>query len=283
MSNHNISGVRGNHDQQVVEWRAWLNWIHGLEAGAGSRWLIELEEKWKKETGGELDNDSDTEAWVGTQMRQGQKDRKWWARVPKGWKLFSDHYRIARFVPSSLFDNWEYANERSRAMSKSDYEYLLSLPLVLHLPSEHTFLVHAGLLPYDPTLSITSKRQPLSHLPRIPSRFLGGPVPALRNAQELAILEDIKQNTNPWVVLNMRNVRKDHTVSRSVADRSILDAPAEPEVDQTGRPKRVKHGQRCGMKSSLDVSALNEPRWARRAPSLAIRLRWSMVTPPPVD
>jgi len=196
MSNHNISGVRGNHDQQVVEWRAWLNWIHGLEAGAGSRWLIELEEKWKKETGGELDNDSDTEAWVGTQMRQGQKDRKWWARVPKGWKLFSDHYRIAR------------------AMSKSDYEYLLSLPLVLHLPSEHTFLVHAGLLPYDPTLSITSKRQPLSHLPRIPSRFLGGPVPALRNAQELAILEDIKQNTNPWVVLNMRNVRKDHTVSR---------------------------------------------------------------------
>ena len=168
-------------------------------------------------------------------------------------------------------------------MSKSDYEYLLSLPLVLHLPSEHAFLVHAGLLPYDPTLSITSKRQPLSHLPRIPSRFLGGPVPALRNAQELAILEDIKQNTNPWVVLNIRNVRKDHTVSRSVADRSILDAPAEPEVDQTGRPKRVKHGQRCGMKSSPGVSALNEPRWARRALSLAIRLRWSMVTPPPVD
>jgi hypothetical protein len=116
-------------------------------------------------------------------------------------------------------------------MSKQDYEYLLSLPLVLHLPSEHTFLVHAGLLPYDPTLSITSKKQPLAHLPKIPSRVLGGSIiPTLRNAQELAILEDIKQNTNPWVVLNIRNLRKDNKPSRLVADLSILDAPAEPQV-----------------------------------------------------
>ena len=157
-------------------------------------------------------------------------------------------------------------------MSKSDYEYLLSLPLVLHLPSEHTFLVHAGILPYDPTLSITSKRQPLSHLPKIPSRVLGGSISALRNAQELAILEEIKQNTNPWVLLNMRNLRKDNTVSRSVADLLILDPPAEPEVGQTGRPIRVKHGQSCGMKSSLSVLALKQPRWARNIPSLAIPL-----------
>jgi hypothetical protein len=198
MSEHNISGVRGNHDQQVIEWRTWLDWIHSLEGGAGSRWLQELEEKWKEENqGGELDDDSNTETWVGTQMLEGQKDRKWWSRVPKGWKLFSDHYRIAK------------------AMSKQDYEYLLSLPLVLHLPSEHTFLVHAGLLPYDPTLSITSKKQPLAHLPKIPSRVLGGSIiPTLRNAQELAILEDIKQNTNPWVVLNIRNLRKDNKPSR---------------------------------------------------------------------
>ncbi len=103
-------------------------------------------------------------------------------------------------------------------MSKSDYEYLLSLPLVLHLPSEHAFLVHAGLLPYDPTLPITSNQQPLSHWPRIPSRVLQNSIPALRNAQELAILKDIKQNTNPWVVLNMRNLRKDNTVSRLVGN-----------------------------------------------------------------
>lgn len=123
-------------------------------------------------------------------------------------------------------------------MSVSDYQYLLSLPLVLHLPSEHTFLVHAGLLPYDPTLSITSKRQPLSHLPRLPSRFLGGSVPALRNAQELAILEDIKQNTDPWVLLNIRNLRKDNKPSRLVNDLSIPDAPAEPQVDLNRKTKK---------------------------------------------
>jgi hypothetical protein len=223
MSNHNISGVRGNHDQQVIEWRAWLDWIQGLEARTGSRWLRGLEEKWEEDNhSGDLENDSDIEAWVEIQMRSGHKDHKWWSRIPKGWKLFSDHYRIARSVPSSLLIIGKYSNDRSRAMSKSDYEYLLSLPLVLHLPSEHTFLVHAGLLPYDPTLSITSKRQPLSHLPRIPSRLLKGSIPALRNAQELAILEDVKQNTNPWVVLNMRNLRKNNKVSRLVAGRSIL-------------------------------------------------------------
>jgi len=100
-------------------------------------------------------------------------------------------------------------------MSKRDYEYLLSLPLVLLIPSEHAFLVHAGLLPYDPKLSVTSKRQPLAHLPKIPSGLIGDHLLALRNAQELAILDDIKQNNNPWVVLNIRNLRKDGTVSRT--------------------------------------------------------------------
>jgi hypothetical protein len=105
-------------------------------------------------------------------------------------------------------------------MSKSDYRYLLSLPLVLHVPSEHAFLVHAGLLPYDPTLSLTSKRQPLAHLPKLRSADLGGSVATLRNAQELAILDDIKQNRNPWVVLNIRNLRNDNTVSRWVITHS---------------------------------------------------------------
>jgi len=197
MSRYNITGVRGNHDQKVIEWRAWLDWIRDLEGHAGSRWLQELEEKWEEgNLDGQLEKDKNTEAWVGIQMREGRKDRKWWSRIPKGWKLLSDHYRIAH------------------AMSQSDYEYLLSLPLVLHVPSEHAFFAHAGLLPYDPTLSVTSKRQPLSHLPKIPSGFLGDRIPALRKAQELAILDDIKQNNDPWVVLNMRNLRKDNTVSR---------------------------------------------------------------------
>ncbi|KAH9013259.1 hypothetical protein EDB84DRAFT_1444330, partial [Lactarius hengduanensis] len=149
MSTHNITGVRGNHDQMVIEWRAWLNWVQDLEAGAGSRWLLDLEEKWKQgNVSGEPDDDGDTEGWVRT-MRDGRKDHKWWSRVPKGWKLFSDHYQVARAQGD---------------MSKSDYNYLRSLPLVLHLPSKHVFLVHGGLLPYDPMHSISSKRQPLAHL-----------------------------------------------------------------------------------------------------------------------
>ena len=107
MSKHNISGVRGNHDQQVIEWRAWLDWIHGLEDRAGSRWLLELEKKWDEDhQSGALKDDADTRAWVETERRKGQKDRKWWSKIPKRWRLFSGHYQIARFVPSFLFDNW---------------------------------------------------------------------------------------------------------------------------------------------------------------------------------
>ena len=120
-------------------------------------------------------------------------------------------------VLTALFGHRGCTDKQARAMSQRDYEYLLSLPLVLHVPSEHAFFVHAGLLPYDPTRSITSKRQPLAHLPKIPNEYLGKPLPALRNVQELAILDDIKQNNNPWVVLNIRNLLRDNTVSRLVA------------------------------------------------------------------
>jgi hypothetical protein len=97
MSKNNITGVRGNHDQLVIEWRAWLNWFAGLEASTGSRWLLDLEKKWEEgKASGDLADNSDTEKWLATQMRVGRKDHKWWSMVPKGWKLFSDHYQIAR-------------------------------------------------------------------------------------------------------------------------------------------------------------------------------------------
>lgn len=108
-------------------------------------------------------------------------------------------------------------------MSKSDYNYLRSLPVVLHLPSEHAFVAHGGLLPYDPTHSISSKQQPLAHLPKLPSEFGGGSIPTLRNAQELSILSDIKQNNDPWVVLNIRNLRNDNTVSRWAIITTLFD------------------------------------------------------------
>jgi hypothetical protein len=98
-------------------------------------------------------------------------------------------------------------------MSEKDYAYLLSLPLIIHVPTAHTYIVHAGLLPYDPTRDPTHRRQPLSHVPTMLHRR---PNEArLRLLQEEALLRDIPQNNNPWATLNMRGVKKDKTVTKS--------------------------------------------------------------------
>ena len=43
MTTHNVTGVRGNHDQKVIEWRGWIDWVESHEEGA--EWLTELEKK----------------------------------------------------------------------------------------------------------------------------------------------------------------------------------------------------------------------------------------------
>ena len=45
MSSHNITGVRGNHDQKVIEWRGWLDWIHAQPGG--KKWLNALNDDWE--------------------------------------------------------------------------------------------------------------------------------------------------------------------------------------------------------------------------------------------
>ena len=112
---------------------------------------------------------------------------------------------------------------------------LYSLPFVLHVPSEHFFVVHAGLLPYDPKRPQTDKRQPLAHPPTLtrgsekshfavatsspePQTALVSSIVAedlknetrenLRTAQERALLTDIPGNQDPWVLDNMRGIRK---------------------------------------------------------------------------
>lgn len=50
-------------------------------------------------------------------------------------------------------------------MKATEVEYLNNLPLVLHFPSYHLFIVHAGILPLNPTIPLSSKHQPLSHVP----------------------------------------------------------------------------------------------------------------------
>lgn len=133
-------------------------------------------------------------------------------------------------------------------MSGKEYEYLRQLPLVLHLPSMHTFVVHAGILSHDPRYPVRSTRQPLAHIPKnvdvtppepapkphphandpqVPffDSALGTPVAIgrskskverLRKAQELSVLADVPQNADPWVLLNLRGVTDDNEVTRCV-------------------------------------------------------------------
>lgn len=121
-------------------------------------------------------------------------------------------------------------------MSEEAYEYLLSLPLVVHFPSIHTFVVHAGILPHDPRRSAQWDRQPLAHIPeqldvnppeptirphaQIPigdSQLENGPkhdLKKMRKAQELSVLAEVPQNADPWVLMNVRGIKDNGDVTR---------------------------------------------------------------------
>lgn len=152
-----------------------------------------------------------------------------------------------------------------RDLTQAQAAYLMSFPLVNHVPHLHLFIAHAGILPSDPRLSPTDPRQPLAHLPDSDSRhhpigydpntdvdadrdrddaFMGrlhakmivpsaeeptaGTAQAnltesvLRQMQETALLQEVPQNRDAWVVLNMRSVKKKGKVTRYVGPRLSL-------------------------------------------------------------
>ncbi|KAJ7475886.1 calcineurin-like phosphoesterase [Mycena latifolia] len=191
MAANNVTGVRGNHDQKVIEWRGWLNWIRHLDGG--KHWLQNLHAEWQAA------EPDDPEEWAEKHMK---KRSKWSKKIPNGWKILSDHYRIAH------------------AMSDVEYHYLLSLPLVLHVPSAHAFIAHGGVLPSDPRYKPYHRRQPLARVPVLPTGIKhdkadpGKTLPLLRRLQEAAVLTDVPQNTDPWVTLNIRGVLDDYSVTR---------------------------------------------------------------------
>ncbi|KXN84712.1 hypothetical protein AN958_12139 [Leucoagaricus sp. SymC.cos] len=195
MTTHNITGVRGNHEQKIIEWKGWLVWFDTLPGA--SEWLAALDTRWR------LDHQSGhkLKAWVKSQRQRSRgRDAVWWDHIPQGWVPFGVHYRIAE------------------KLTGAQAAYLISLPLKLHIPSAHTFVVHAGLLPYDVRYDYENKRQPLARVPRLgltsPSNS-EEKTQVLRNLQELAILLRVPQNTSPWVNLNMRSVRKNNVISRA--------------------------------------------------------------------
>ncbi|KAH7106360.1 Metallo-dependent phosphatase [Auriculariales sp. MPI-PUGE-AT-0066] len=177
LSSHNILGVRGNNDEKVLEWRGWIEWVSSQRGGI--KWIRDMEIEFP-------------EGVDGRDLRH----KKRWRRfpIPDDWTFNSEAFHIAK------------------DMTPKHYTYLLNLPLTLHLAPLHTLVVHAGLLPMDPTRKPTSKSQPLAHVPDV-----GHPKPPtrlLRLAQEAAIVTEVPQNTRPWARMNMRSILEDGTITR---------------------------------------------------------------------
>ncbi|KAG0692707.1 Metallo-dependent phosphatase-like protein [Suillus ampliporus] len=188
MESNKILGVRGNNDQEVLEWRAWMDWI--VSQPGGREWLREVDEHWS-----DYEPAAPEKASAAFDSRPFlMKNPHWGSKVPKGWRPLGDHYQVAR------------------AMSREHYDYLCSLPLVLYAPAGHVFFVHGGLLAADPSRKSTHRKQPLSHWPSIKKR---NDIHAIRKAQELALLSEVPQNQDPWAVQNMRSVRRNGKVTRS--------------------------------------------------------------------
>ncbi|EGN95713.1 hypothetical protein SERLA73DRAFT_162482 [Serpula lacrymans var. lacrymans S7.3] len=185
LESNNIMGVRGNNDHKIIRWRAWIDWISQLPDG--KEWLADVDDKLFRMGD---DPDFNFKRW----LKHKKSNKKWLKKIPDGWKMNSDHFKVAR------------------AMSQDHYEYLASLPLVLHAPIAHTFFVHAGLLAYDVTRSPAHPDQPLSHIPALP--HIRANVSLLRDLQEKALLHDIPQNRDPWVLMNMRKIKKGGRISR---------------------------------------------------------------------
>ncbi|WVQ97913.1 hypothetical protein IAU59_005030 [Kwoniella sp. CBS 9459] len=163
MNERRVLGVRGNHDQAVIQWRAWMEWAGGQDWEAYVDSLA---------AGGD-------EGVLNALGKEGKA-------YPSSWKWKGEHWKIARALPKRL------------------YLYLLDLPLALHLPSLHTIVVHAGLLPSDPLRSASSDVQPLVQYSDLTIEGLSEE--AIRNSEEISILFDIPQNSVPWNLLNMRGV-----------------------------------------------------------------------------
>lgn len=189
MASNKVLGVRGNNDQVVLEWRAWMDWM--VSQPGGRTWLEKVDKHWSDyNAAGETGDIFAFNSWPSWLKRA-----DWGRKVPKGWKPLEKHYLVAR------------------AMSREHYEYLRSLPLVLHAPAGHVFFAHAGLLAADPSLNPMHPKQPLSHWPIINQHRHN--ISALREAQEVALLSEVPQNRDPWIVQNMRSVLRNGKVSRS--------------------------------------------------------------------
>ncbi|TFK27148.1 calcineurin-like phosphoesterase [Coprinopsis marcescibilis] len=238
MTQYDVVGVRGNHEQKIIEWRGWITWI--CSSYEGCRWLRHVEHEWER---ARHNKQLTPEEFIDSEKQSfGLRDKRWWKLVPVDWLLFGEHYQLAR------------------AMSETGYQYLLRLPLRLHIPSAHTFVVHAGLLPSDPRYPyFDAIKQPLARIPKTRNNLEmesadwakdGNKTERLRMLQEMAVMAQIPQNMNPWVVLNMRSV-KNGKVSRKPDGKNwykIWDKEMTRCVGFHGEMKKDKDVEASGEK-----------------------------------
>lgn len=94
MAKHDVAGVRGNHDQAIIDWKGWRDWISSTSAGKA--WLRSLDNDWEKENRKTSSSILDHIGWVRDRRKNSpRRFRTWWRRVPHGWKMFNEHYLIA--------------------------------------------------------------------------------------------------------------------------------------------------------------------------------------------
>ncbi|KAG8852231.1 hypothetical protein FRB96_008877 [Tulasnella sp. 330] len=221
----NVTGVRGNNDQKVIEWYGWMSWVQSHPHGV--KWLQAMEEQ----------NIPSKQA-----KKMGLFENAKFP-YPEGWDWNGDHYNIAR------------------NMSATDYKYLSSLPVVIHLPSLHTFMVHAGLLPADFLHHLHYRRQPLATIPSsLPAHPNTTDIELARNEQELSLLDGVESNQDPYMLMNLRDLHdlrpsrrgpKDHdedVVPWSEAWNDVIDRCHGFDIESGDRDKQGKKKKKKGGK-----------------------------------
>ncbi|KAG2149076.1 Metallo-dependent phosphatase-like protein [Suillus bovinus] len=170
MSSKRLLGVRGNNDQKVIEWRAWMNWI--LSLPGGQEWLSIMDKRWPNLDGDKRLQRTELEKWVET-----SKYASWKKMVPTGWHPLGKHYRVAR------------------AMSPEHFEYLSSLPLVLRSPNGHMVFVHA-----DDHHDVAKLRnlQELAVLTEIPENKDPWTLTNIKSVTDTGIASPSPKRGTPW-------------------------------------------------------------------------------------
>ena len=255
LSSNEIQGVRGNQDQKVIEWRGWIAWINSKSGGED--FLRAARHSWKKaeKKGKDLKswNKHQRQIAMGKAESSVSADQlfmdddmaKWWLKVPDGWLLFSDSYMVAT------------------EMTERHYEYLISLPLRIHVPHAHLFLVHAGLLSHDPKKDDDDPSQPLSHAPSVSRVYAyGDRFNKLRGA-----LNPLAGWLARLILQNQDSYREDtevydvtEDVRREKQERAILAMPLNMDPWVTQNIRSVKHGKPTRYVRSRASSLFPYPR-----------------------